>query len=242
MAYNFNNDISSYYNLICKIPMLTKEEEAKLMVSAAAGNKIAQNKLVESNLRFVVKIASLYKGKGLDLEDLISEGNSGLMIAAQKIDPSKNVRFITYAAWWIRQSITKALYDSGKAVRIPLNRKDEFATDKWDSVSIYENIGNSESKDISLCDSLADDKYANPEAELFDQFDKAALKEAFSHLSEMEKAILVYRYGLNGEDRMMLTEVGKKLGISREAVRQKEIKIINKIKSYVLEPEFVVAA
>lgn len=241
MAYNYNNDISEYYKLICKIPLLSREEEEKLMVSAAAGNKVAQKKLVEANLRFVVKIASLYKGKGLDLEDLVSEGNAGLMIAAQKVDPDKKVRFITYAAWWIRQSITKALYDSGKAVRIPLNRKDEFSTDKWDSVSIYDNIGASESKEISLCDSIADDKYENPEENLFSKFDEESLRYAFSQLSDMEKAIIVYRFGLNGEERLMLTEVGEKLGISREAVRQKEIKILNKIRSFVLEPEYIAA-
>ena len=241
MAMNlYNNDISEYYKLISNIPLLTKEKEYELMVMASKGNKAAQNKLVESNLKFVVKIANAYKGKGLDLEDLVSEGNTGLIIAAEKVNPDKNVRFITYARWWITQSIQKALYDSGKAVRIPLNKKDEFYTDKWDAVSIYEN--SSSENDSVISDFISDEKLSTPEEFFLDKCDQKLFDICLESLSPEEKMIINYRYGINGYDRLMLSEIGKIMGASRETIRQKEIKIINKIRHFVMYPETIACA
>lgn len=241
MAYsNFNNDISDYYKLISQIPLISREEELELMKKASMGDKAAQKKLVESNLRFVVKIAFQFKGKGLDLEDLISEGNTGLIIAASKVDPSKNVRFITYASWWIRQSITKALFDSGKSVRIPLNQKSEFTDSKWNSVSIYDSYGSNEN--VSLCDMISDEKTPNPEQNFFKDVDEEIMEKALETLSETEIIVLNYRYGLNDCDKLSLSEIGEKIGVSRESVRQMEIKILKKLRNFVYQMETVAYA
>jgi RNA polymerase primary sigma factor len=106
---------------VSRITLLTNEEEKALAVQAAKGDKVAAETLVKANLRFVVKVAAQFKNRGLDLDDLISEGNIGLMTAVQHFDVKKGYKFITYAVWWIRQSIMKAIADKSRAIRIPQN-------------------------------------------------------------------------------------------------------------------------
>ncbi len=118
--------LSMYLKDINNIPLLTHEEEAELAVKAQNGDKAARNKIVNSNLRFVVKVAKKYQNHGLDLEDLISEGNIGLLTAIDKFDPSKGFHFISYAVWWINQAILKAVSEKSRAIRLPLNRANEL--------------------------------------------------------------------------------------------------------------------
>ena len=115
-----------YLEDINRIPLLTAEEEKKLAVEARNGSKSAKNKLVNANLRFVVAIAKTYQGRGFELMDLISEGNLGLMTAVDHFDVSKGYKFISYAVWWIRQSIQKAIYDRSRAIRLPMNKVNEL--------------------------------------------------------------------------------------------------------------------
>ena len=115
-----------YLKDINRIPLLTAEEEKKLAVEARNGSKSAKNKLVNANLRFVVAIAKTYQGRGFELMDLISEGNLGLMTAVDHFDVSKGYKFISYAVWWIRQSIQKAIYDRSRAIRLPMNKVNEL--------------------------------------------------------------------------------------------------------------------
>jgi RNA polymerase primary sigma factor len=122
-----NDDIlSSYLKDINKIPLLSQEEETELAKKAQAGDKKAKDAIVKANLRFVVNVAKQYQNQGLDLADLISEGNIGLLIAINKFDVSKGYHFISYAVWWIRQSIMKAVYEKSRAIRLPLNRVNEL--------------------------------------------------------------------------------------------------------------------
>lgn len=109
-----------------KVPLLTREEETSLAIEAAKGNKAAKNKIVNANLRFVVNIAKKYQNHGLDLPDLISEGNIGLLVAIDKFDVTKGYHFISYAVWWIRQSILKAICEKSRSIRLPLNRANEL--------------------------------------------------------------------------------------------------------------------
>lgn len=118
--------LSTYLKEINRIPLLTPEEEYELSVKAKNGDKKARELLINSNLRFVVNVAKKYQGQGLPIEDLIDEGNIGLMTALDKFDPEKGYHFISYAVWWIRQSIMKAICDKGRAVRLPLNRTNEL--------------------------------------------------------------------------------------------------------------------
>ena len=115
-----------HLNEIKKIPLLTNDEEIQLATRAAAGDKVARDKLLTSNMRFVIKIASQYLNKGLEYEDLISEGYLGLMKALDHFDVSKGYHFISYAVWWIRQSIMKAIVDSGRPIRLPVNKDAEL--------------------------------------------------------------------------------------------------------------------
>lgn len=123
-----NNDevLAIYLKEINKIPLLTHEEEITLAKAAQNGSKAAKDKIVNANLRFVVNVAKKYQNRGLDLTDLISEGNIGLMTAVDRFDADKGYHFISYAVWWIRQSITKAINEKAGSVRLPLNRVNEL--------------------------------------------------------------------------------------------------------------------
>ena len=119
---NFGDDsVKMYLREIGKIPLLSLEEEQKLAVQAKKGSKRAKDKLAESNMRLVVSIAKRYSGRGLDLLDLIQEGNTGLLRAVDKFDPEKGFKFSTYATWWIRQAITRAIADQARTIRIPVH-------------------------------------------------------------------------------------------------------------------------
>ena len=120
------NILAMYLKEINKVPMISHEEEVELAQKAQAGDKAAKDKLVNANLRFVVNVAKKYQNHGLDLTDLISEGNLGLLTAVEKFDVTKGYHFISYAVWWIRQSILKAICEKSRAIRLPLNRANEL--------------------------------------------------------------------------------------------------------------------
>ncbi len=118
--------LTMYLKEINKIPLMSREEENELALKAKAGDKAAKDKIVKANLRFVVNVAKKYQGQGLDLVDLISEGNIGLITAIDKFDAEKGYHFISYAVWWIRQCILKAICEKSRAIRLPLNRANEL--------------------------------------------------------------------------------------------------------------------
>ena len=117
-----NLTVNQYLADINKYPMVTPDEETELAIKIQQGDSRAFQRLVEANLRFVVSVAKQYPGHGLDLSDLINDGNIGLMKAAWKFDPTKGFKFISYAVWWIRQSILQGLSEQGRMVRLPLNQ------------------------------------------------------------------------------------------------------------------------
>lgn len=119
--------LGMYLKEINRIPLLTREEENELALRAKNGDKLARVKIVRANLRFVVNVSKKYQGRGLDLTDLISEGNIGLLNAIERFDVSRGYHFISYAVWWIRQSILKAIGEKGRAIRLPSNRANELA-------------------------------------------------------------------------------------------------------------------
>ena len=116
-----DDSVRLYLREIGKIPLLTPEEEADLAKRIVKGDKKAKDKMVESNMRLVVSIAKRYGGRGLDFLDLIQEGNTGLLRAVEKFDPSKGFKFSTYATWWVRQAITRAIADQARTIRIPVH-------------------------------------------------------------------------------------------------------------------------
>jgi RNA polymerase primary sigma factor len=116
-----------YLRELGKIPRLSSEEEQSCALLAAQGDRQARQRLVQANLRFVIRVARQYRRCGLPLEDLINEGNIGLIQAADRFDPGRGIRFVSYAVWWIRQAILKAIQENGRMIRVPRSRAGELA-------------------------------------------------------------------------------------------------------------------
>lgn len=227
----------------------------------------AKNRLIESNLKLVVSVAKRYTGRGLTLEDLIQEGNIGLMKAVDKFEYKKGCKFSTYATWWIKQAITRAIVDHSKTIRIPVHVVDnlckinrflrELSLDSKKSpdpdldeisskiqisvkkieeifslikepISIDMNIRNSD--DTLLIETLEDCNSPNPFIESLHNELKEKLLFLFKILTSKEKEILLKRYGINYEKPKSLEQVGKELSISRERVRQLELRAMRKLK------------
>ncbi|MDR1893464.1 MAG: RNA polymerase sigma factor RpoD/SigA [Spirochaetales bacterium] len=127
MTKEDENVLSLYLKEINTIPLLTREEEVDCARRAILGEEAARQRLIRGNLRFVVNVAKKYQNQGLPLADLISEGNIGLINALEKYDPEKGYHFISYAVWWIRQSILKAIFEKVRMIRLPLNRSGELS-------------------------------------------------------------------------------------------------------------------
>ncbi|NCB02528.1 MAG: RNA polymerase sigma factor RpoD/SigA [Spirochaetia bacterium] len=157
------NILSMYLKEINRIPLLTRDEENDLARKASSGDAYARNKMVESNLRFVVNVAKKYQNQGIPLIDLINEGNIGLMNAIEKYDVDRGYHFISYAVWWIRQAILKSICEKSRTVRLPLNRANELLQiQKMQRKLLHENgeepsaleIGNELQMDPTLIEDL----------------------------------------------------------------------------------------
>ncbi len=123
---SYNGHLQQYFKEIDSIPLLSREEEYSLAKAMVDGDTSAKEKLIQANLRFVVQVAKKYQGKGLPLEDLINEGNIGLIHAADRFDPDRGYHFISYAVWWIKQTILKSFNEKVKQIRLPANRAQEL--------------------------------------------------------------------------------------------------------------------
>ena len=142
--------LTMYLREINKIALLTREEENELALKAQNGDMSAKNKIVNANLRFVITVAKKYQNHGLDLTDLISEGNLGLLTAIEKFDTTKGYHFISYAVWWIRQSILKAICEKSRMIRLPLNRANELVQIEKAKKTISSNMSEEdESREIA---------------------------------------------------------------------------------------------
>ena len=144
-----NNIFATYLKEINKIPLLSVEDEVKYAKAAVAGDTAAKKILIESNLRFVVNVAKKYQNKNIPIMDLISEGNIGLMNAADRFDPDKGYKFISYAVWWIRQAILKAICEKSRMIRLPLNRANELVQIEKTRKLMEKNGTQAEDKELS---------------------------------------------------------------------------------------------
>lgn len=213
-----------YYKEIEKYPLLSREEEKELAAKAFKGDKAAQNMLVSSNLKFVITVAAKYKGQGLDFDDLVNEGNLGLMHAATKFDPKKDIRFTTYAVWWIREYIQKAIRETGIGVRFPANRYKDMMDSKWNFASLDKEIVSGEEENATLGSLIKDEKQLSPEENWYRNGIKSCMWDFLETLPENQKTILIKRFGLDGNKCMSLNEIGLLLGLTKERVRQLEKK------------------
>jgi len=252
--------LAIYLKEINNIPLLTPEEEKECAILATNGDKKAKQKLIDSNLRFVVKIAKKYRNNGLSFSDLISEGNIGLMLAVDKFDPSKGFRFISYAVWWIKQTILKAISEKSKIIRLPVNRINDLSrieTEREKKGTSIEEIASSMNidtptltamlgvsqkplsfdepikkgePDFVVADLIKDEAHPSPETDVINQSLKNEIQVMLSTLSNREAEILKYRFGLEGEEPHSLLEVGMEFNLTKERIRQIEKKSIEKLK------------
>jgi RNA polymerase primary sigma factor len=266
----YEEELSAYFKSIQNIPLLSREEEEALIQRVKEGDKEALNKIILANLRFVIMIAKEYRGYGVPFADLISAGNVGLMEAAKKFDPSKGVKFISYAVWWIRQSIMETIWYESEIIKKP-NKMYANASKIENTYScLKETLGREPSIDdivsflneqgveikkreveryflsksiflsLDTSTSMEDDALKleglisifgteDIERDLYEEELRNIIKSLLDKLTQRERDILVFRFGLDGNEPKTLDEIGKILGISRERVRQIEKKALKRL-------------
>ena len=226
-----------YLRELRRIPLLSVEEEQACARSAARGDEKARQRLIQANLRFVILVAKRYRNHGIPMEDLVNEGNIGLIRAAGRFDPDRGIRFVSYAVCWIRQAILKAIRENGSMIRVPRSRLGELPRTAelrmqaaQRTLSLDSPVSGREDADpLSAC--LEDRNAPKPEEVLVGASIKDELGSVLAELSDRDASILRHRFGLAGSGRTSLLEAGRRHGISKERVRQIEKKTIRKIRA-----------
>jgi RNA polymerase primary sigma factor len=257
--------LDKYLQEIGKYELISVEEEVELAQRIRRGDQSAIEKLTRANLRFVVSVAKQYQNQGLSLPDLINEGNLGLIKAAEKFDETRGFKFISYAVWWIRQSIMQAINEQSRIVRLPLNQVSSLS--KYNkAVSDFEQqhqrkpspeelsaildlpqekvvdtmrvSGKHVSVDApfvqgeenSLLDVLENTDSQVADGNLMNESPSKEIERAFSTLTERERCILKYSFGI-GCQELSLEEIGDQYGLTRERVRQIREKAIRRLRN-----------
>ncbi len=252
-----------YLAEVARTPLLSEAEEKELVWRMKQGDRSARERLIVSHLRLVVSVAKEYGDTGLDLLDLIQEGNIGLIEAVDRYDPSRGVRLSTYARWWIRQAIGQAIEKQSQMIRIPAylfraivrfqRLKASFGAEGIEETEdilvapgltperllrIHETVGSVVSLDVPLDDEesttleelIADEEMPAPERAAVLELFREELLEMVEKLPARDAQVLRWRYGLEGPRPLTLAEIGRKLGLSRERVRQIEIRALKRLK------------
>ena len=262
---NNKTGINIYLREIGHTPLLTPQQEIKLAAKIKKGDGKARARMINSNLRLVVTIAQDYANLGLPLLDVISEGNIGLMTAVDRFDPSKGAKLSTYASWWIRQSIKRALSNQGKTIRLPVHLGDKISKMRRVALQMSEELGReptddelseeigiasgkvSQLKTVSIRpasldapisdndltefgESVADEEAQTPFELLRDKSLRDEVGKVLELLDAREKKIVFQRFGLDGGKPRTLEEVGKKLGVTRERIRQVQNVALSKLR------------
>jgi len=255
-----------YLSEIGYSPLLSPEEEVYFARLAQRGDRQARKRMIESNLRLVVNIARHYVKRGLALLDLIEEGNLGLIHAVEKFDPEKGFRFSTYATWWIRQTIERALMNQTRTVRLPIHivkqinayvRASRSLAQKLDHepsleevaralqksaseveqmMSLYErevSIDSAGMQDRTLLDTLPDESWSDPSEILQDAEVSTHIDDWLMELSEKQREVVEFRFGLHGHEAATLEEVGDRIGVTRERVRQIQVEALHRLRMIV---------
>ena len=288
-----SDPISWYLSTIGRIPLLTPAEEIELgnqvqsMMALTeeelmTGEKRqfttqerrlirigrrAKERMMKANLRLVVSVAKKYQGKGLELLDLVQEGSLGLERAVEKFDPTRGYKFSTYAFWWIRQSMTRAIACQSRTIRLPVHLSERLTTIRKVSLDLAHKLGampsrteiaeamdipaeeldsllrqalttssldapvNGEEGRSFLGDLIADASHEEPLDKVEQRIHQEQLGRWLTHLSEQEQHVLRLRFGLEGNERHTLAEIGRLLEVSRERVRQVELKALRKLRN-----------
>jgi RNA polymerase primary sigma factor len=246
---NKEDSVDIYMKDVRKTIILKPEEERELCKRISEGDSIALDKLVTSNLRFVIKVAKEYQNRGISISDLINEGNYGLIVAAKKYDLTKGVRFLSYAIWWIRQSILQSLNDNSRTVRLPNNiitKLNKIKKQKEENVKLGKEtlvddlqVPSCTSLNRIISDngdellSLLEDKFFSSPDELSEEVDnmrKNELGRAMKGLSNREINIVNMYFGIFS-DPMTLETIGQDVNLTKERVRQIKEGAIRKIRN-----------
>ncbi|HZS77071.1 MAG TPA: sigma-70 family RNA polymerase sigma factor [Ktedonobacteraceae bacterium] len=260
-----DDSVKQYLKEIGAYPLLTGEQELQLAERIAHGDLRARQKLIEANLRLVVSIAKRYSNQGLPLLDMIQEGNIGLMRAAQKFDYRRGYRFSTYATWWIRQAISRAIAEHSRTIHIPVHVVELIYKIKRIARRIYQEQGiealpeqiaaevglpkervvellNVSDQPISLDAPVADDEQYHladtledlsmtlPSDEVSQKLLRDSIEQAMTILNPRERTIIEKRYGLKDGHFHSLEEVSAEFKLTRERIRQIEVKALRKLR------------
>ncbi|TCD55236.1 RpoD/SigA family RNA polymerase sigma factor [Synechococcus sp. BS55D] len=288
-----SDPISWYLATIGRIPLLTPAEEIELGNQVQAMMRLtedgavpadseshsaqdrrmirvgkrAKERMMKANLRLVVSVAKKYQGKGLELLDLIQEGSLGLERAVEKFDPTRGYKFSTYAFWWIRQSMTRAIACQSRTIRLPVHLSERLTTIRKVTLDLAHKLGampsrmeiaeamempmdeldsllrqalttssldapvNGEEGRSFLGDLIADSNSDEPLDKVEQSIHHEQLGRWLTHLSEQEQHVLALRFGLNGNERHTLADIGRLMEVSRERVRQVELKALRKLRN-----------
>lgn len=261
-----------YLTEIGYVPVLDAEEELQVTKAIVAGEVSARQRLIEANLRLVVKIARRYCQRGMAFADLIAEGNTGLMHAIEKFEPERGFRFSTYATWWVRQAIERAIMNQTRTVRLPVHVIKELNIYLRAAAKLAKSLGahpteeaiaaavdkpvedvrkllamqhgsismdtprKSDEAERSLADSLTDDSQSfDPVDLLYDADMKSRLEALVKKLNPKQATVVIYRYGLFGHDPETLEQVGKRVNLTRESVRQQQLSGLKNLKAFLEE-------
>jgi RNA polymerase primary sigma factor len=264
MSANTNEDpaLGAYFKTIPRRPFHTMAEESALSERIRNGDLKAQKELIEANLRFVIRVAKNYVHQGLDLADLVAIGNIGLIRAARSFEGEKNIKFISYAVWWIRQTILAALADQSRIVRIPVN----VATKLFRMRKIRDSLSNKNSFKVSNEDLASAMKLPLTEIEMLLSLEISpvwlnapvdengteyvellpaaeepvyetndedlAVQKALDKLTDRERLVIKAYYGLEGEDPKNLEQIAVQIDLTRERVRQIKVRALQKLKAH----------
>lgn len=256
--------LGMYLKEISAYALLSPEEEIQLGRLAQQGDEAAVQRLVEANLRFVVNIAKKYRGLRLSLMDLIHEGNLGLMRAARLFDPSRQVRFVTYAVWWIRQSIVYAISNYGHLFRVPVKTSTNLyrinhllakqaevgAVPTVEQLTAMSGLTASEVEqafrlrheivslhqpaysngDRTLEEVIPDTTQSGLEEALLLHDRMQSVRKIMDQLTRRELRVFILRFGLSGGEPQTLVEIGRQMGVSRERIRQIQVRAIRRLR------------
>lgn len=259
------DSIKIYLKEISRHKLLSGREEIELARAVQTGDIVARRKLIQANLRLVVSIAKRYRNHGLSFQDLVQEGSLGLIRAVEKFDPEKGNKFSTYATWWIRQAVTRALANKSRTIRVPVHMNEAITKLKRSATALAQELGRfptpeelsaasglskdkvllafdsaklplsldstcGEESDSTLADIIEDADAPLPDEETAARLLINHLSDVLAELTDREKEVIEMRYGLNEERSLSLEELGKQLNMSREQVRQIEIKAMQKLR------------
>lgn len=224
-ANDFTNTVKIYYDDLKKYKPLTKTKEKRLLKLSRKGNLKAKNEILESNLKFVFDIAKHYTGRGLSISELISEGNMGLMRAIEKFDEEKDIKFISYAVWWIRQAMLEAIKKKRLLTMVEIDPTESNDT-------IFERkIADDEDERMGGISDVGFSNEADEHKKELKANQKEVIGKLLNSLNSREKEIIEHYYGLSNKRELTLNEIGKKYNLSSERVRQVKLTAIRKLRS-----------